>query len=570
MFGLLELSVLALAVVVAWLFRPSSSLLRVERVVKALSNRPLLVVAIPGILTISGRLALLSVSPAPVPGVHDEFSYLLAADTFAHGRMTNPTNPMWTHLETFHELQQPSYASMYPVGQGLFLAAGELLGSPWIGVLLSVALMCSAITWMLCGCYPASWALVGGLLAVCRFGLFSYWVDSYWGGAVAALGGALVFGSAIRLLGVLNSVKRMAALLLSFTFGLLLLANTRPFEGLMFSLPVLVVLLRRLLTASPKWPAKWLLKASIPSIATAASVVALMGAYFWHVTGSPIVMPYQLHQQQYSTTQPFIWQPMLPEPHYRHVVFQHYYEPQAAFFRQAHTLSGWAHETLLKSISIVMFYLWPMGLIILLMFRSLWLTDRFFRLAIWTCLATFAGLSLEIWPMMLHYAAPLTSVAILISVAALRSLRRITWKGRQAGFYLSWALPLMCLAMLTLRASAAALHIAVPDQGMLPWFTIRRGNVERLRVEHRLEQIPGKHLVVVRYGSHHNPSNEWVYNPALIGSAKVVWARGMTPAEDAGLIHYFSDREVWLLEPDKNPVRLVPYNSFSLSSSSNR
>jgi hypothetical protein len=124
--------------------------------------------------------------------------------------------------------------------------------------------------------------------------------------------------------------------------------------------------------------------------------------------------------------------------------------------------------------------------------------------------------------------------------------------------------------MLTLRASAAALHIAVPDQGMLPWFTIRRGNVERLRVEHRLEQIPGKHLVVVRYGSHHNPSNEWVYNPALIGSAKVVWARGMTPAEDAGLIHYFSDREVWLLEPDKNPVRLVPYNSFSLSSSSNR
>ncbi len=147
-------------------------------------------------LTIALRLALLPAYPVPTPQGSDDSSYLLLADTLAHLRLANPPHPLHQFFETNFVLQEPSYSSIYPLGPALALAVGQVVFRlPWAGVVLSVAAFCSLCYWMLRGWTTPGWALFGGLLAICQFGPLSYWMNCYWGGAVSAAAGCLVFGA---------------------------------------------------------------------------------------------------------------------------------------------------------------------------------------------------------------------------------------------------------------------------------------------------------------------------------------------------------------------------------------
>jgi hypothetical protein len=229
----------------------------------------------------------------PVPRVSDEQGYLLTADTFAHGRLANPSPRVPAAFEAVHVVVRPSYASKYPPAPALPLAIGELLGHPGIGVCLSAALFAAACCWFLQGWLPPPWPLAGTALAALRIAIGSYWGQSYWGGTVAAVGGLLLYGALPRLFRGRSGETRLAWAPLAL--GLFLLANSRPLEGAVAAVPaaaiVAVPLARRL--------GPWLRPAAALTLALAAGA-ALTATYNRAVTGDPLRLPYRLHVDTYG------------------------------------------------------------------------------------------------------------------------------------------------------------------------------------------------------------------------------------------------------------------------------
>jgi hypothetical protein len=387
-------------------------------------KRGLAVIAII-LIALVGRGALLPIVPIPAAEIHDEHSYLLMADTFALGRLSNPTHPMWKHFESFHINQQPAYGSIYPVAQGIFLAIGQVLvGHPWFGVWLSAALMCGAICWMLQGWLPPGWALFGGLLAVFRFGLFGYWVNSYWGGAVAAIGGSLVLGA----LGRMQRKLRVGDALW-MGIGVSILANSRPYEGMLLCAGVASVLLFQAARgASTAWRS-FLVRIALPMAIVLSITAVCMGVYFRATTGNPFLSPYQVNQLQYGPVPvPFlIWQPLRPTLEYRHPMMRKLYmEWEAPQLLAAKTARGFLSLSYVKVKLTWIFFLGP-ALTLGLVMADRTIRDRRVRPLLWIAVVVAAGVAAEPW-FYVHYAAPATSLLVAtVAPRAAASALLETW-----------------------------------------------------------------------------------------------------------------------------------------------
>ena len=532
-------------------FTQAAAPLRIEQGLSRFAQRKWLVIVLAGAISLGARALLLPVVPIPKPAIQDEFSYLLASDTFASGRLTNPTPPCPEHFESPQVILHPTYASKYPPFSAMVMALGQkLTGQPWVGVWLAMGVFCATLCWAIQGWLPPMWAMFGTLIAILRIGVVSYWTESYWGGTCAAIGGALLIGAVPRLIR-----RPRARVAVAFAIGLAIVANTRPYEGVVMAavcIGCIAVGLAR--TGRLAHAARAVI---VPIALVLIPLSAWMCYYNYRVTGSALKLPYMAHEELYVVWSPLLWETHpKPEPTYTSSTLRDFWliaDRGEKQFSRDHLLKAHGSDLL----QLGRFLLgWPLILCAAGFARPLW-RDRTARAALLLAGAFYAGAAFDarLFP---HYAAPAATLAYIIAASALRAARN-SWPGAS-------------VEQLYVTAGIFALFAVVT---VLAWLSPQNRylfadidyhvRAKHATVAEQLAKVAGDHLVLVHYGPHHDLYEELVYNQADIAHSRFIWARSLGEARDQVLIRQYAGRKVWWLEEDgtsKLTAYADQYNSY--------
>lgn len=573
-FGVLELAMLlALGLFARRSFARRSRLPIVWlRFVRRIAGRPAWAYGSILLLAILPRALYLAATGPPVPFVTDEFSYRLQADTLESGRLTNPTHPHWEFFETIHVIPKPTYQSQYLPGAALFLAAGKLaFGHHLYGVWLSAVLLFLALLWNLRQWFSPTWAWFATALATIRFGVGSYWVDSYWGGAVPALGGTLLLGSvAAAVTGRRVSWPQG----LAFGAGAGLLLATRPWEGAALGVGCSAVLCWALLRRRERL-GRFLAGFAAPAVLLFLAAVIALGGYVAAVTGSPFSIPYQVNLELYGWPITLPW--MNPVDHHpRQAQMRLYYQWEVSEHESVTTLSGFLLQTPYKLSVMWRFFFGPMLSVLL------WAIFRNRRSLRWPwlfllCAApAFLAVAIEQswYP---HYLSPALAALIGVWAIGLREMQRWRFpKARDragtnravfAGWFLALVLPAHLLLLGLSGMSRATGRSFQPGLNALTWCCINGGNLDRSKAEReildqgRREGAPdgGRHVVFVSAPETYLNPSQWTYNRADIDASQIVWAADLGPEKNQELLRYFPQRKPWRAWTDFYGYILLPY-----------
>ncbi len=541
----------AIALLVA-LWRPrlaSPFFDRIEGLFASLSARPRFALLAAFCFPIVLRVLCLPLYPPPQPAIHDEFSYLLIADTLLAGRLANPLHPMWEHFETIHVIFNPTYASKYPVGQGFILALPQLFGLPaYSGVWLSCGLMSAAIFWMLRHWLSPGWAFAAIMVVLPRVSVMSVWMHTYWGGAFAATGGALAVGAFARLL-----ARPSAKYALLLGLGIAILANTRPYEGAATVLVLAVALLVWLLRSKALPAAAKVRQILLPLALTSAATISFIALHNWSVTGSVMKLPYMRNREIYGTPQTFYWQEPSPPGSFSNKQIRANYLWQLDMHQKGRSLAKLGEATWNKLAESWRFFLGPVWLV---PFLFLPVCIRRPGYLVPACALGLVLVAVSCYPFFFpHYLGPVTGIIVLFTACGLARLKEASFRGKPFG---NAAVRMLVLAGIVSFFYQISLDYAFSD-------AVRQPKKPRTQVVEALNKLGGNHLVLVRYGVDHDFHKEIVYNAADIDASSIVWARDLGPISNQRLLSAYKDRRAWVFEPDDRPPLLTPYENDPFS-----
>jgi hypothetical protein len=417
-------------------------------------------------------------------------------------------------------------------------------------------MMCVSVFWMLSGWLPHRWAFLGAFLAALRLGSFSYWTNSYWGGAVPAVGGALVLGAVPRLM---RSYRIRDSVLLAL--GVSILANSRPLEGFTLCASVglsLAVVLHRKPSVSLRRFASHII--SFPAISIILLTALFMGYYNWRGTHDALLFPYTVNDNTYGNAPHFIWQRAFAPRQSGNPQLDAFGAWQRQYWEGAKldSIKHLARHVLLVVGKFVYFFLWPQFIFPFVLAAFL-IRDSKIRFFLFHFLLCILGIVAVVWSQP-HYAAPLTATTFFLITQCVRYIRRFQYRGRPVGLGLSRTIVCFAVGMTMVYIAEAVRNPTLSSFVAPAGVWANPGNQSRARILKQLEAMPGKHLVIVRYTTGNPETGEWVYNRADIDNAKVVWAREIPGVEIEPLLNYFCAYHIWLLEPGFSPPRLAPFH----------
>lgn len=478
-----------------------------------LKSFPLLMTALTAILLIA---VIFNRFGYPEPYIHDEFAYLLGADTFLEGRLTNPTPPLPEFFETFHVNMTPTYHSKYPPGQSAFLALGKLIfGREIYGVWLSFVLAAVAVTWALMAVFPPRWAFLGGLLSIGNSTLLLRWAFSYWGGSVAMLGGALLMGGLLR---VYRRPSVSGALWTSA--GLFLLAFSRPLEGFLTSGILLLIYIASLVQPGPDFSEFRKNRKFFIVLTLVGGIILGLNLFYNNtLTGSAFTFPHMKWNASEST---------------HHMI---------RAYRGSLPTTVWFKSARYFNVFIGPFLSWPLFLILCRIRKDL---RVFTAVSVLIFVSMYTITTSRAWP---HYIAPTVPFLIGLQVSGCWLLSRWEIRNTRIGI-------ILLMFILPFNFGHQVTQFMARKNEIDFNLYREEGTVFKRDIDRFLEADSGKKLILVRYLDGHSLPFEYVYNRADIPSAKVIWAREMSQKENLRLFEAYPERQIWLLKLRNFPAQL--------------